>query len=164
MTWICVMFEDAMTHVVHKDLAGPLIGEMLKRGSTILNLATRFPVAHARAVGGNPKVITEWAFDLGGMTHANMPVETLELEDLAIKVPCDQFEAIRNGLRQLPVRTFANGDAYHKLKLWMHATVFTLAQYGAVIRQMDCKRTAAARKAYEFAMTFQAYSVCGTVH
>lgn len=125
MTWQCILFEGAMAHVVHDLLAANLVADMAVRGC-------RIDMSRPE----NPKATEEWAFDIGGFWVQGEPEETIHIDGLTIDIPCCQFDAILPTVEKSKERTFANGDRYHKLKFWIHATVLTPTQHALLLCEM----------------------------
>jgi hypothetical protein len=150
VTWFRIAFEEARTHCVSQGLAASLIIDMAGRGHPIENYEKRYGFEHAESLGGNPKLTTEWGFDMGGMCHQHEPREVIEVERLAIEVPCYQWRGILNALSRCTLRTFESGESYYKLHLWMHATVMTPSQFNTVVRVMEDHEPIANRRYGEF--------------
>ena len=146
ITWFRIAFEEARTHCVPQDLAAELIIDMAGRGHPIENYEKRYGRDHAESLGGNPKLTTEWGFDMGGMCYQHEPRETIEVDGLAIEVPCYQWRGILSTLARCTLRTLADGTPYHKLHLWMHATVMTPNQFAAVMRVLEDREPVANRR------------------
>ena len=81
------------------------------------------------------KLITEWHLDLGGSVLLGAPLVEITVDDLAVSCWAYQVESVIRRCRKFDrVRTFADGQAYHKIHTWpAHSLVVTPAQYAAVI-------------------------------
>lgn len=151
--WSRISFDKAMVHAVSADLEPQLVAEMLARGHAIKDFVTEYGLEHALALGGNPKAITEWAFDIGGACHKDTPLETFDIDGLAVSVPVDQYELIQLGIERVdraPIRRFAGGDWYYKIKFWVHATVLTPAQRDTLLHGIEDRRAHALERARRF--------------
>lgn len=142
-TWFRVGFDDAITHAVSLALVAPLVADMAQRGHHIADLEKKYGREHAKALGGNPVAITEWALDIGGPVHINEPRETFNVDGLSLVVACDHFCAVQSELAGLPIRQFDGGETYVKAKFWMHATVLTPLQRDLLVAGLFAGRAAA---------------------
>lgn len=81
------------------------------------------------------KPITEWCFDLGGGAFQDEPFVEVTVDGLAVSCRAYQLESVIQRCRKFArVRTFADGQAYHKIHTWpAHSLVVTPTQYAAVI-------------------------------
>lgn len=150
MTWIRVAFDHALTHAVPRSLAQPLMLEMIERGHPLTNFAEKYGPDHAAALGDNPKVIDDWAIDFGGGVFVGMPKETFVVAGLVLDIWCDHMDDARRALSESTVRMFDDGQQYHKLRHWHHATVLTVEQHAFLAREVESRLTEANRRAGEF--------------
>jgi len=150
MTWFNIAFQDALTHVVHRELLTSLLVDMLAREHPMMDYEARYGVDYARATGGNPRQTRQWAFDLGGAMHMHAPIETLEIDGLSVEVSCEHFELVRASIAKSELRTFPDGAMYHKLKFWHHATVLTPGQHQHVLELMARRGDEASKRARAF--------------
>jgi hypothetical protein len=148
--WLRIAFEGAKTHAVPSQLALPLIADMMKRGCPVENFETKYGKEHAATLKGNPAAITEWGFDCGGMWITGEPEEMFTIDGLAIDVPCAQYDFILADVMRSEERVFANGERYHKLKFWMHATVLAPIHMVSLRVAMRLRKATAKRRASEF--------------
>ena len=132
MKWLRISFESALTHAVPAELAPQLIAEMSARGHAIKNYEKAYGVENARSLGGNPKDITSWSFDMGGMMAVNRPYEHVDIDGLNVDVPCEHLSLVLSRLQRLDLRRFDDGARYYKLHHWNSATVMSPAQYRRV--------------------------------
>lgn len=121
MTWRRYIFRDFLVHVVPAELADHLLADLAARGDPALQDLRGHRIA-------NPATITTWALDIGGMAKLGAPLEHFAWAGLDLAVPSDQVSIITNIVTAMPVRRFAGGPDYIKLKLWRHATVMTPEQ------------------------------------
>ncbi len=124
MTWRRYLFRDFIVHVVPAELADHLLADLAARGgggAPALQDLREHQIA-------NPATITSWGLDLGGMAQEGRPLEHFTWAGLDLAVPSDQVAIIAGIVAALPVRRFAGGPDYLKLKLWRHATVMTPEQ------------------------------------
>jgi hypothetical protein len=149
-SWFRIAFENVRTHAVSQSLLGSLITDMIKRGHPIDNYEKSYGVERAKALQGNPALITEWAFDVGGYYVVEMPIETIEVEGLSVQIPCDMFDAIARTFAKAQPRRFDDGASYFKMKFWLHATVLTVSQYTRLRREIEARVDAALTKAQTF--------------
>lgn len=156
MKWLRVGFEHAMTHAVPDTLFAPLVAEMVHRGHPIENFEAKCGIEQARSLGGNPKVIDEWSFDMGGMCYVGEPRESIAIDGLLIDVPCFQIDAIALELRKLAMRRFERGTPYYKTEFWIHATVLTVEQYDRVLDEVLARHDAALARAHDFSRAVKA--------
>ena len=154
-TWFRIAFEHALTHCVSSELMAPLLYEMATRQHPIKNFEREYGRESAGVLGGNPRLITDWAFDLGGGVFANEPRETLNIDGLAIDVSCHHFSAVLHGVERLTLRTFSGGESYYKTKFWLHATVLTPAQRDEIVRAMVDRAPVAEARANAFAKSLR---------
>ena len=138
--WFRIAFDHALTHAVSEQLLVPLVADMTSRGCPIEDFEKKYGREHARALGGNPAPLTEWAFDIGGCYFGGMPVSTLVIPGLSIEVPCDMFTSVARAFGEAKLRYFGDGSPYYKLKFWMHATVLTPAQFDEVCGELGAKQ------------------------
>lgn len=153
--WLRLMFEHAMTHVCPYELSGALINEMVERGCPVQDLVAAYSRETAVSLGGNPRVIDGWAFDAGGMAIQDEPAITIDIDGLAVKVWCGQYDYIVREFGRAPLRKFANGAPYHKLKYWHHATVLTPAQYAETFSKLQQRAPEAALRHSEFVADYR---------
>lgn len=150
MTWLRIAFDHALTHAVSTDLAPALIADMAARGHVVDNYETKYGREIAKSLGGNPAAITEWAFDMGGMCHADMPMEPIAIDGLTIHVPCDQFGDVFGETQRQACRVFATGERYYKFKFWVHALVTSPSNRDRLIELMRAAQLRAGTRAMEF--------------
>ena len=137
-------------------LFAPLVAEMVRRGHPVENFESKYGIEQARSLGGNPRVIDEWAFDMGGMCYVGEPRESICIDGLLIDVPCFQIDAIALELRKLAMRRFECGTPYYKTKFWIHATVLTVEQYDRVLDEVFARHDAALTRAQDFSRAVKA--------
>jgi hypothetical protein len=128
MTWFRIGFDDAISHAVHESLRDHLVDDLARRGHPVKDYATAYSPEYAKTLGGNPKEITRWRFDMGGSVHLHRPRETVTVDDLEIEIDCEHLRLVLRDLQRSPLRQFANGLEYYKAKFWMHATVLSRRQ------------------------------------
>lgn len=149
-TWYRYSFDRALVHIVPDSLAEQLVAEMTERGHPVHDYAATYTAEVAASLGGNPKVMTEWCIDFGGMVHVHQPYETFSIDGLAVDVASDRIDRVAELVAAAPLRRFADGNAYYKLRHWMHATVLTHAQLTELKRQLSERVAIAAAKSDEF--------------
>ena len=153
MNWQRISFVDSIAHAVHGELAAALVGDMAARGHAVKDYVTEYGLEHALALGGNPKPITEWRLDLGGGCYVDAPEETFSIDGLALSVPCEQHDQVLARIdspAHAPIRRFASGGWYYKLKFWVHATVLSPAQRDVLLYAMEDRRRLAADRCHAF--------------
>lgn len=149
MMWFRVAFDEARTHCCPQVLLADLVLEMSGRGHPVQDYERDFGAERAKQLGGNPKHITEWALDLGGMWAAGQPIETFDLDGLAVSVPSDHVATIAHVVRNARQRGFGR-KPYYKLHLWHHATVLTVPQYDELAGVLHARERAATQRADEW--------------
>jgi hypothetical protein len=144
--WFRVAFEHALVHCVSSELMASFLYEMAIHGHPIEDYARTYGRAAAATLGGNPRIVGEWALDLGSNLFANEPTETFDVEGLVVSLACRQFSHVLRVLERLPLRTFDRDTPYYEIKLWLHATILTPSQRDVVLRVLtDQARVADAR-------------------
>lgn len=148
--WFRVAFEHAITHAVPEQLFDALVDDMIARDHPLKNYEQTYGREQAKSLGDNPGAITEWAIDCGGCVQVKMPKLVIDIDGLAIDVWVDQFDIVIAHLAAQRVRRFVNGEAYFKLKPWLHATVFTPLHLLTLQQEMALMRDDAKRLHVEF--------------
>lgn len=129
IAWTRIDFgPNVKLHAVSTELREALLVDMAARGHT--------PTATFSYEWAIEESITEWHLDRGGGVIIGEPiVEITVVDGLCVSCWAAQIEDIIYRCRQFgTVRTFANGQAYHKIHTWpAHALVVTPAQHTAII-------------------------------
>lgn len=149
-TWYRYSFDNALVHIVPDSLAEQLVTEMTDRGHPLQDYVATYGHEVAASLGGNPKVMTEWCIDFGGMVHVHQPYETFRVDGLSIEIAADRVDGVAELVAAAPLRHFADGSAYYKLRHWMHATALTRSQATSLAKQLAERAPAAAARSDEF--------------
>ena len=127
--WVRVDFGmNVKFHAVPAELREALLVDMAARNHP---LAATFEDPDWQI----EKPITEWYFDLGGGMFEGEPFVETTVDGLVVSCRAYQLQAVIERCRKFErVRTFANGQTYHKIHTWPgHSLVVTPTQYAAVI-------------------------------
>lgn len=129
-TWIRIDFGvNVKLHAVPAALREALLADMAARNHP--------PAATFEDDPGwqIEKLITEWHLDLGGGVFMDEPFVETTVDGLVVSCRAYQLQAVIGRCRKFDrIRTFADGQAYHKIHTWpAHSLVVTPVQYAAVI-------------------------------
>lgn len=149
-TWNRYSFDKALVHIAPDSLAEQLVAEMTDRGHPLQDYVAMYGQEVAASLGGNPKPMTEWCIDFGGIVHVHQPYETFSIDGLAIDVASDRVDSVLELVSKSQLRRFSDGAPYYKLRHWLHATVLTRSQATSLAKQLLERRAVAAAKSDEF--------------
>ena len=148
MTWTKLGFDHAKVHAVPDSLLPQLMNEMVEeRGHPVEDFDVKYP---GHALGPNPKPITEWAIDFGGVWATGQPLETVHLDGLEIEIASDNVGYALAMIRDMKARYFTDGTPYYKLHHWHFCLVMTLDQGLDLMAKLDAIEGAAAVRADEW--------------
>lgn len=122
-SWVRIMMGGFKTHFCPSGMAGALIADLAARG------AEGEPMTDGTLQG---------LIDLPGMIMVDRPLEKIEIDGFTLVIPSQDFTYFVDELaNKAPVRTFADGQQYHKIHGWMVCVVMTPEQREAVLARME---------------------------
>lgn len=116
--WIRVMFDGGphveqlgvvKTHAIQAEFYDEIVGSYLAQSH----------VLHPGIPGTefmNPKVVTEWGFDLGGSSIQGRPYEVFDVAGLAFSLPSEEIQKFHSYWQNITPRLTATKRVYVKLK------------------------------------------------
>jgi hypothetical protein len=135
------MFDNFLTHTVSADLEAQLLREMGSRGAVL---------RPSRPELENPRAVTDYCIDFGGGAYVHRPMEEFTWAGLEMAIPSDQVAGAIRVINGLPLRRFADGRPYLKLKHWHFALVMTPTQHVELCARLAGIADAAERRAEAF--------------
>lgn len=145
--WLRVAFDGAKTHCVPQELLPDLVQEMISRDHPLTDFEAKNGLEHN--LGDNPKLVTEWALDLGGMWAVGQPVSDVVLDELGLSIPDDHMNAILTRLGKCEERSFG-ALKYHKFHSWNSCLVMTPEHIEQLITKLASLAPAAEERAEGF--------------